>query len=306
MIDLLYIAGAGRSGSTLLERILGQVDGFVAVGELRHLWRDNPTAARCGCGRLINQCDFWRDVLAPAGIEVSAAGFQRMQAAQRRADRMRHIPKMLALPRAGEAYVRDYAEYTEALRRLYEAIRATSGRRIIVDSSKDISTLYLLTTMADIRVRVLHLVRDSRAVAYSWTRERVRPHVIDEVSYMPVYSPVKSSGDWLYRNILSESARGRSAGYLRMRYEDLVGDPRATVVQVLQFMGLPAADLSFIEASAIQFPVVSHTVAGNPMRFQKDSIELRLDSAWHQEMKPSHRAVVGVATWPLLRRYGYL
>ena len=32
MINILYIAGAGRSGSTLRERFLGQLDGVVNVG----------------------------------------------------------------------------------------------------------------------------------------------------------------------------------------------------------------------------------------------------------------------------------
>ena len=32
-IEVLLIAGYGRSGSTLLDRILGQIDQFVSVGE---------------------------------------------------------------------------------------------------------------------------------------------------------------------------------------------------------------------------------------------------------------------------------
>ena len=33
-VKVLYIAGSGRSGSTILDRILGQLDGFFSVGEL--------------------------------------------------------------------------------------------------------------------------------------------------------------------------------------------------------------------------------------------------------------------------------
>ena len=68
MIDILYIAGAGRSGSTLLERLLGQLPACVAVGEARHLWREDPTTARCGCGRVLTECDHWRAVIEPAGF----------------------------------------------------------------------------------------------------------------------------------------------------------------------------------------------------------------------------------------------
>ena len=41
---ILFIAGIGRSGSTLLSRMLAQIDGFQAVGELHHLWQ---TGAPC-------------------------------------------------------------------------------------------------------------------------------------------------------------------------------------------------------------------------------------------------------------------
>ena len=33
------IPGAGRSGSTLLDRLLGQVNGFYSIGELKWIWR---------------------------------------------------------------------------------------------------------------------------------------------------------------------------------------------------------------------------------------------------------------------------
>ena len=35
---VLYILGWGRSGSTVLGNILGEVDGFFCAGELHYLW----------------------------------------------------------------------------------------------------------------------------------------------------------------------------------------------------------------------------------------------------------------------------
>jgi len=61
---VLYIIGEGRSGSTLLDMLLGQVDGFESVGELRFVWsrgkRDNQ---RCGCGEDFNSCHHWNKVV---------------------------------------------------------------------------------------------------------------------------------------------------------------------------------------------------------------------------------------------------
>jgi len=305
MIDVLYIAGAGRSGSTLLERLLGQLPDCVAVGELRHLWREDPTRARCGCGQLLPDCEFWRAVLEQAGVAISAAAFRDMRAAQLEVDRIRFVPQILAPRLAGREYGRRRVVYEATLRRLYEAVREVGGGRVIVDSSKDISTLYLLARMPDIRLRVLHLVRDSRAVAYSWTKELVRPHVVGQISYMERYSPVRSALDWTYRNVLSGRASGQTAYFMRLRYEDLIADPPAALRRVADFASLAAADPGFVAPAEIDLTRATHTVAGNPMKFGESRLRLRLDAAWQEALPRRDRALVTTLTWPLLWRYGY-
>lgn len=306
MIDVLYIAGAGRSGSTLLERLLGQLPECVAVGEARHLWREDPSTARCGCGRVLTDCLYWREVMECGGIAFDAAGFEEIMTLRQQADRIRFVPQMLIPALAGETYQRHQAAYTATLRRLYGAMRDVGRARIIVDSSKDSSTLYLLTGMEDVRVRLLHLVRDSRAVAHSWTKRIIRPDIVGREAYMHTFSPGKAAADWVARNTLTEAARGRAYDYLRLRYEDLVAAPRATLQRVSAFMGLPDADLSFIGPDdSVYLARETHTVGGNPMKFKPGGLQLRLDDAWRQALPPADRRLVTTLTWPLLRRYGY-
>src|SRR6266516_3342272 len=60
---VVYIAGLGRSGSTLLERLLGELPGVCAVGEVVHMWRRSIVDdERCGCGEPFARCGFWRGV----------------------------------------------------------------------------------------------------------------------------------------------------------------------------------------------------------------------------------------------------
>ena len=64
---MLVIVGTGRSGSTLLGRLLGALPGAVHVGEVRFLWQRGLIEARlCGCGVPVPECPFWRTVLAEA------------------------------------------------------------------------------------------------------------------------------------------------------------------------------------------------------------------------------------------------
>lgn len=60
---VLFIGGWGRSGSTLVDRLTGRLDGVVAVGELRDVWQRGVVEDRlCGCGQRFSACPFWQEV----------------------------------------------------------------------------------------------------------------------------------------------------------------------------------------------------------------------------------------------------
>ncbi|MGI9263472.1 MAG: hypothetical protein ACR2QU_01000, partial [Gammaproteobacteria bacterium] len=63
-LTVLYIAGAGRSGSTVLDRVLGAVDRSQSFNELYRVYEDGFAGmSRCACGAQIDECDFWRPVI---------------------------------------------------------------------------------------------------------------------------------------------------------------------------------------------------------------------------------------------------
>ena len=64
MVEVLYIGGSGRSGSTILDSILGQFEGFMSVGEVRFIWKRGLIDDRlCSCGEAFSDCPFWTEVL---------------------------------------------------------------------------------------------------------------------------------------------------------------------------------------------------------------------------------------------------
>lgn len=65
-LTLIYITGAGRSGGTLLGRLLDQVEGMFYAGELRQIWRPGLEQRLCACGSSIGACDFWQAVFQRA------------------------------------------------------------------------------------------------------------------------------------------------------------------------------------------------------------------------------------------------
>lgn len=309
-VKVIYIAGCGRSGSTLLARMLGQIPEFEAVGELKHIWQRNFAENQlCGCGQPFRECDFWTAVVADAFGGFDTIDGRQMRQQQLAVDRVRHVPRMLwTHSDTSSDYWQQERIYAAALQHLYSSIARVSGKRIIVDSSKDVSTPFLLARMPGIDLYTLHLIRDSRGVAYSWTKKKARVEIADRTEYMHQYSPLFSARRWLGWNSLIQAGFGRRTPehYMRLRYEDFIDAPVETLRRITAAVGKPDADLAFVSERSVQFSVVNHTVAGNPNRFQSGAVQLRQDEAWKEKMEPGARRLVTAVTFPLLASYGYL
>jgi UDP-N-acetylglucosamine transferase subunit ALG13 len=302
---VLFIAGTERSGSTLLERLLGEVDGICAVGELVHLWqRGLALNQRCGCGAPFHDCPFWTDVGRRGFGGWDSLDPNEITTLKHQVDRHRYIPLMVR-PRLHRPFQERLERFSRALTALYGAIAQVSGS-VVVDSSKSSSYLFLLRRMPEIDLRMLHLIRDSRAVAYSNTKRVRRPETGDEDAYMPTRHPARAGAEWLTYNSLLEIAGTTGTPSMHLRYEDLVRDARRQISRVLRFAGIEdtSGRLGFLTAGTARLGP-THSVSGNPMRFRSGDMKLRLDDEWHVRLPPEHRAIVSLITWPLLRRYGY-
>ena len=304
---VLYIAGFGRSGSTLLGNVLGQVDGFVSVGELRQVWEYGLTQNKlCGCGKPFDRCEVWRPVMEEAFGGAEKIDPREMIRLRERWARTKHISLMLTHP--GRRFVeRRLAEYLDALGRLYRAVQTVTDSRVIVDSSKFPSYGYVLGMASSVDLYVVHLVRDPRAVAYSWQRKRLHPDP-ENPEYMPRRGPAESSIRWAARNLATEALRRRSPGYparyMLLRYEDFVAEPRRAIGRVLDLVGEEAASRPHVGAREVKLGV-NHNVWGNPGRFRTGTVEIKPDKEWVSGIKPADARLVSLLTFPLLARYGY-
>ena len=296
---VLYIVGLGRSGSTILANSLGQIDGFFSAGEICYIWRQNFIENRlCGCGRPFDECPVWKEVVAkafPDGVDA-----REMMSLQYASARTRHIPLMLT-EKGTKTIEERLGEWRNNTGRLYEAVQSVTDNRVIVDSSKEPAYGYALSTVPDIDFRVLHLVRDPRAAAYSWLKKKRQPDSEDR-EFMHRINPTKSAALWDTWNVSAE-ALWRNGKYLRLFYEDFVADPRTSFTRILDLLD-ENAELPLASEDEVMLGI-SHTVSGNPNRFDTGSVALKPDQAWKKDMNPRDRNLVTGLTFPLLYRYGY-
>ena len=306
-VPVLYIGGWGRSGSTLLAHVLAEVPGFVSVGELRYVWQAGPEGNElCGCGLAFDECPFWTAVGQEAFGGWENVDVNEVLELEGAVLRHRNVP-LLLMGRLAPEHQRRVRRYAELTASVYRAIQKVSGAEVVVDSTKNPPYAYFLRAAqaAGLRLRVLHLVRDSRGAAHSWAKRMVRPEITNGDAFFQEFSPLRAGVRWMECNLAFEALRRLRVQTVGMRYESLAADPRGELERMFVAMGEGGRhDLSAVGDSV----EVSgqHSVRGNPMRFAHGRQQVRADEAWRTGMARKTRSIVVLVTWPLLLRYGYL
>src|SRR5262245_30949351 len=140
--------------------------------------------------------------------------------------------------------------YEHALASLYQAILDVSGCQVIVDSSKLPSHTLILARMPEIDLRLVHLVRDSRGVAYSASKRVEQSTASCPSILLPSYGPVSSAARYDFYNGVTSALRAIGVPYLRLRYEDLIADPHFHLREVLTHAGQsPDSELPFLNGA---------------------------------------------------------
>lgn len=299
---MLYLAGFGRSGSSILGNVLGQAADFFHGGEMRNIWDDGFMLNRvCGCGLVFAACPFWQAV-AKQITEQEGIDPIRVRDKRNQLGRTRQLPWWL-LPGVRHQLEYQAHDLVNWIGSTYRIIQEESGAKVLVDSTMSPVYGHLLTQAPQIDLRVVHLVRDPRAVAYSWSKEVVQ----EEVEGVPMrrFDPRASATRWLVENFAVRNLLGTRAEMRRYRYEDFTAEPARIVSEIIDFasggLGSPPA---FRGNRVLIEP--SHTVWGNQSRFATGDIEIRSDETWRTHLEPNARRWVELITGRAARQYGYL
>ena len=306
-VTVLYIGGYSRSGSTLLDRMLGQLPGYLSTGELGYLTTHGVAQnRRCGCGARFLDCELWTRVGRAAFDGWDSPDAQELARLYPQVTRHRYLPFLLA-PATHPGFARKLRRYAGLLGRLYRALETVGEARVVVDSTIDPSRALVLRHVPGIDLRVLHLVRDSRGTAFSWTKDVVMQDSVDEVVHKGTLPPRRSALHWAEFHLVFHGLSVLDGGQLVVRYEDVVRNPRAELTRVAGFLGdeLDPETLGFVEPGAVVL-AADHTAVGNDMRFRVGRVPLRVDDQWRRDLPARDRRTVTALTWPLLKRYGYL
>ncbi len=298
-LRVVHVVGKGRSGSTLLDDVLGTMPGVASLGEVRLLWsRALGEGYLCACGEPVRSCPVWRPALEAAVGDLSPERFARVDQLQSKVMAWPQLPRLLAGVRRDADH-----ELGEIMGRLYQALAHELDADTLVDSSKWPLPPAVLGQVPGVEPWVLHLVRDPRAVAHSYQR---RKGGIGQPE-LPRFGAVHTSLSWTARNATAELARRPlpAGRFRRLRYEDLVADPRAEVAGLGDWLGIPDADAGFVDDRTVHL-AAAHLIGGNPRRFERGDVRIEPDTEWSSVSSTARRRTVSTLTAPLRRRYGYV
>jgi hypothetical protein len=331
-VRVLEIAGLGRSGSTILDIVLGNHPHIESVGEVGNLtvngWISreslrgiDPNKRRvpiCTCGKRLDvlyvdtpdeACPFWSRVRGewvertdPESIEnypKLRGYFERT----RLAVLIQQCLRLLYEKRRQSVLFRSYARLTRAF---FESIRAVSGKPIIVDSTKSPVRAFAHSLVPGIDLYVVHLVRDGRGVITSRRKtfkKDLRAGIMWDHEGYPMWRTIVR---WIGLNLAAEwvCTRLGPKKTMRLRYEDFVADPKGALERIGSLIELDLTDVADA-ASSGQPMQAGHNVGGNKTK-KSGIITLRPDAQeWRTALSTAEKRLSWLLIGWLLRRYGY-
>lgn len=301
MSAIIYIAGAARSGSTLLGEILGAQPGVLDGGEMALFWRDASRGNRCACGRPLTECEIWGTALEKLRVEscVLPEEYPLLAKTRARLARTTRPHRLAQMRRQRHQWSTDEERLVHATSALYEAALDIANARVLVDTSKTLPALLFHELTYSEPLTVLQLIRDPRAVAASTLRSRATKRGNRE-SLPPGGSLPAAIFRWLIANTTAAIGRRKASNQgLTIRYEDLIAQPASVTAAICDASGIEFSAATLV-ANELRSPVSSHAAVGNPRRGGTHTM-LVTDERWRDELTTSQQRMVHAATWPLQR-----
>tara|TARA_X000000950_G_scaffold41103_1_gene44825 strand:+ start:14827 stop:15693 length:867 start_codon:yes stop_codon:yes gene_type:complete len=205
---IIFIIGAPRSGSTYFDQFLGSFEGIFSCGETnRGMHELRSGISICSCGLGIDNCSFWGSVFK--NINTEDNNFVQIIKKYNTKNRLFHF-----LNKNKMNNVRNY------MSKFYNSVSNISGCNVLIDSSKDPIYAQVLSKIENFEPYFIHLVRDPRAVAYSWTKKKNDPK---KNRNMKTFTPLYTTFKWCYYNLFSFLFFKNHKNYIQLQYEDLEG-----------------------------------------------------------------------------------
>lgn len=290
---VIYTAGSGRSGSTILELLLNNFDSVWTMGEVKfaiQAWAGQHSPDRkCGCSQPLKKCPFWQQIKKSLKSEDFQKGLPPTS---------RTLGALEAF--IGKDFLNKKDEYFCRINtKIFDSalLEATNIRNeeveYLVDASKSARRLTHLKECDNLDLFVIHLIRDPRAFVNSVTKQKSK---LGKVLNTP-----RQALKYLLKNKMVSHAK-RDIPHKRktvVYYEDMASRPEETMKQIASDLSLefnPSVVEDFRKRE-------NHGFMGNPSRFRDEDIYL--NEEWKDNLPELSKKITKMITYPWAKKHGY-
>lgn len=278
--------GAGRSGTTALATFLGNSSEILNLGEMHQYFKHVVDEKECSCGKLLNECEFWRskiDCLTQESSENSRKLSEKMES---HSSIIKHLLNSFSNI--------EYERYIELHQSILDSIQSDSEKSTLLDSSKYIGRALALNKLDNIELKIIYVVRDVRGVINSFSKKvQTSKSPLSTIVY---YSLINLVAEFISRFIFRKKV-------IKIRYEDLIENPISLFEKIEKFINIDLTDIKEKIHKEQAFSI-GHIVGGNRLKKNKE-IYFRKDISWKEKISSFERVFYYVLASPimLLNRY---
>ena len=265
--NIIYLIGAGRSGTTALATFLGNNNHIITVGEMHQFFEHISEHKQCSCGSSLNSCELWSKVLKrlPQDYITNAKEYKEFC---EKFEYHSAVPKYF-FNKFNKDELEKYIQINETI---FEAITKEKKSKYILDSAKYIGRYLGLNKSTKMNIKTIYVVRDVRGVINSFSKSVQSPRsAINTILYWLI---VNSVAEFLYRISPKRSM-------IKLKYEALIEEPIKELQRVETFLEVDLTDVKDKILNDKNFDM-PHIIGGNRMKENKQ-IKFQKDISWKRK-----------------------
>ena len=243
-MKIIFIAGLARSGSTLLDFVIGSKKKVLSLGEIYYTYKkfnESLTSKKflkkniCSCGLDGNKCPIWSVIF-------------------------------------NEWFIQKPKSYKDAYLIVLDIVQKIYGSKtIIIDSSKYVTAMNVFKEInSKVDVVFLHIVKDVRGALISWINRRIQKNeIINLFIYFKLFRRWSIGNKKIENYLLKMNLK-----YLTISYDKFCLDTKNSLKIVDDF--IETDNKGFFQKNLKD----SHIFYGNLFRLDLQDFEIKYDNIW--------------------------
>jgi hypothetical protein len=263
-LKIIYLFGAGRSGTTAIATFLGGHQKIKTLGEMHQFYDHLRDKKNCSCGESLLNCEFWSNIVLnlPEKIQDEPNEFQKLS------DKLEYhssIPKHFT----NTVDKKVLLEYLKNQELIFNEIAKNCPAEYYLDSAKYIGRNLSLRKSKNLSIKSIYVVRDVRGVINSFSK-----------SVQSSRKPLSTIFYYLSVNAVAEIVYLFSSkkNVIKIKYEDFTAYPEKTLLKLSEFLAMDFSEL-ISKINKDESFEIGHIIGGNRLKNDK-KITLKNDNQW--------------------------